>query len=637
MTMNRPRLRTAASLPLLLPFLVGVVACDGADDRYLLSLDGTGTVEGTTFLDLNRDGTPSGGEGPLAGVSVRLVMSGSQDTVAVVTSDQAGSFLAPELSAGSYDVVAGGAILGDSLVLTGVSPAPVQVSPNAVAAVSVGFSFPLYSIPQAAQQATGTRLYVEGVVLNTRGSLPGDAVHVWDGERAMRVVGVGSFTHSLGDSVRMLGRVQQVDGRTVLTEGQGFRTAELPPLDPIGLTTQQARTASVGGSVGALDGALVRVEEALVSEVRAVQGGVVATASDGSPSVGIRIPTSHLNQAGIPTLQPGAALSVTGILIPAPGTGLWELHTRSGDDITVEAQGGVLGRTFYDQNGNGSFDSGDAPLAGVRLRLFRSNDLQTPVAVVDSDADGRFQISPLDVNQYTLEVDESTIPDSLVVRSVSPGTFSVPTGGTVEVSVAISHPQVTSVQARDLPVGETVFLQGIALNALTALGDNSVHLRDDAGALRTLEVSGTVRAGDRVRLRGRTDEVAGQRVLRDVVPFLQSEGGVPGPVILDNVGQARTALGGVRDADAVRVREVTVTAATGNSQRWIVTVTDGTGTGTVDLYVRLASVGYSNEQAEERFQAGRRFDVNGLLIPEAGAGVWRIHPRNAGDLTLLNP
>jgi hypothetical protein len=68
-----------------------------------------------------------------------------------------------------------------------------------------------------------------------------------------------------------------------------------------------------------------------------------------------------------------------------------------------------------------------------------------------------------------------------------------------------------------------------------------------------------------------------------------------------------------------------------------VTVTDRTGTGSVDLYVRLASVGYSNEQAEERFQAGRRFDVNGLLIPEAGAGVWRIHPRNAGDLTLLNP
>ncbi|MEX2531198.1 MAG: hypothetical protein WD960_10535 [Gemmatimonadota bacterium] len=632
--MNRPRLRTAA---ILLPLLLGVAACEGADERYLLSLDRTGTVEGSTYLDLNRDGIPSGGEVALPGVNIRLVMSGSQDTVAVATSDQDGSFVALDISGGSYDVVAGGAILGDSLVLTGVSPERVQVSPNSVAEVAVGFSFPLYSIPVAAQQATGTRLYVEGVVLNTRGSLPNDAVHVWDGERAMRTEGVASFTHSVGDSVRILGRVQQADGRTILTGGQGFRIAELLPLDPIALTTQQARTASSGGPIGALDGALVRVEEALVSEVRAVQGGVVATASDGSPSVGIRIPTAHLNQAGIPTLQPGAALSVTGILIPAEGTGLWELHTRSGNDITVEAQGGVLGRTFYDQNGNGSFDAGDSPLAGVRLRLYRSNDLQTPVRVVDSDADGRFQISPLDVNQYTLEADESTIPDSLVVRNVSPGTFNVPTGGTVEVAVAISHPQVTSAQARELPVGETVFLQGIALNALTALGDNSVHLRDDGGALRTLEVSGTVRAGDRVRLRGRTDEVAGQRVLRDVVPFLQSEGGVPGPVILDNVGQARTALGGARDADAVRVRDVAVIAATGNSERWIVTVNDGTGTGTVDLYVRLATVGYSNQQAQDRFQVGRRLDVNGLLIPEEGAGVWRIHPRTSGDLTFLDP
>jgi len=622
-------------LPALALFtLLALTACDGADDRHLFSIDGTGTVAGEAFLDLNRDGVRSGGEGPLADVRIGIVMAGSGDTVAVTTTDSEGRFEVRDLAAGSYELAAGGAILGDSLELTGVQPERIQLAANGSSSASVGISFPVWSIPQARGQPDGSRIYVEGILLNARGNLPDNTVHVWDGQRAIAAPEVAGFTHSVGDSARVLGRVQEVDGRAVLTQGQGFRIAQGDPPEPIGITTQRIRNASDGSSAGALDGALVQVDDAVVSDVRAVPGGVVATASDGSGSGAIQIPNAHLSGAGISQLQPGAVLTVAGILLRSEAASEWELRTRSADDLTAEAQGAVTGRTFFDRNGSGSFDTGDTPLADVRLRLFRTTNLQSPVAEVTSDADGQFQIGPLDVNSYVLEVDETTVPDSLVVRSVAPGTINVPTGGSVDVSVVISHPQVTSAEARQLPEGETVFLQGTALNARSAFGDNSVHVRDDGGALRTLEVDATVLAGDRVRLRGRTARVAGQMVLTGVTPFVQSEGGVPGPAIL-TTAQARTAAGGSRDADAVRVREVTVTAAEGTSGRWLVTVDDGTGT--VVVHVRLATVGMTQEEAQERFQQGARLNINGLLIPEEDTGHWRIHPRTGGDLTTISP
>ena len=621
---------TSAFAPVLLAFGLILTGCGGADDRHIFSLEGQGAVEGVAFLDLDRNGTRSGGEPALEGVQLQVIMAGSRDTVASRTTGPEGEFRAEGLAPGTYELRAGGPVLGDSLEVTAVTPEPVQIAPNGTASASVGISFPVRGIPQIWDSSPGTRLYVEGILLNARGSLPDNAVHIWDGERAIRALEAEAFTANPGDSVRLLGRVESTLGQTVLTEPRGWRLEEGPAPEPIALSTQAARSAQGGG----LDGALVQVNEALVSDVRAVGSSQVATASDGSGSLQIRIPNAHLSAAGITVLQAGAVLSVTGLLVRQEGANQWELRTRTADDLTAEAQGGVTGRAFFDRNGSGSMDAGDTPLADVRLRLFRTTDLQTPVAEVTSDAEGRFQIAPLDVNSYVLEVDEATIPDSLVVRSINPGTIEVPTGGGVDVSVVISHPQLTSAEIRELPEGETVFLQGIALNARSALGDNSVHIRDDDGALRTLQVDATVLAGDRLRVRGRTARVAGQVVLTQVTPFVQSEGGVPGPLIR-TTAQARTAAGGVNDGDAIRVREVTVVASHGNNQRWIVTVDDGTGQ--VDVYVRLASVGLTSEEAAEKFQSGERLNINGLLIPEEGANRWRVHPRTGGDLATIDP
>ncbi len=629
-----------------------VAGCEGADDSFVFSLEGQGSVAGQAFLDLNRDGTPSAGETDIAGLRVGFIPVGSREPAALVTSQADGSFTAPDLPAGSYQVVVEpGGVLGDSLEVTRISPDRLQLAVAATAQVTVGVSFPVRSVSQIQATSVGTRVYVEGIALNLRGSLPGDVIHVWDGERAIRAPGIQTFPHSAGDSVRVLGRVATQGGRRVLAQGQGFRLVERDePAEPIRLDAREASEAR-GGQ---LDAALVRVEGASVTQVRTTDGTVLATARDASGPLEVRIPQAHLTQAGISILEVGALVSVTGVLEPRSGVqGAWELRTRSGADLEVEAQGGIQGFVFFDRNGSGTADPGDDGLAGVAVRVFRSGDTTTPVAEAETGPDGIFSTGTLDVGSYLVEVESATLPDSLVVRNITPSPVQVPTGGTAEVNVAVSHPRVTTAEVRDLPDGRTVFLEGTALNARSALGDGSVHLRDGAGALRTLGVTQTVLAGDRVRLRGRTATVAGQRVLVAVTPFVEAEGGVPAPLIV-TTAQAANAGTGPLDGDAVRLREVVISAAgpaeEGTSSRWRVTVSDGSGA--VELEVRLASVGITPAAAGELFAVGRRLNVNGLLIPfvappedpDGGNGEvdepetagWRVHPRVPTDITALD-
>ena len=639
-------------VPLLILALLALATagCDGADDRFVLSLEGRGTVEGSAFLDLNRDGSPGAGEVGVAGLRVGLTPTGGRDPVAVVTSDAEGVFSAPDLAPGSYRVtVESGGVLGDSLEVTRISPDRLQLPVGGTVPVEVGVSFPVRSVAQARAAAVGTRLYVEGIALNLRGQLPGDVLHVWDGERAIRAPGIQPFTHAAGDSVRILGRVASEGGRTVLAQGQGFRLVDRDTI-PEPLPVQAREAAEARG--GELDAALVRVEGMSVTEVRTVDGTVVATGRDASGSLEVRIPQAHLTQAGIGTLEAGAVLSVTGVLEPRATTpARWELRTRTGADLEVEAQGVVEGFIFFDRNGSGTADPGDTPLAGAQVRIFRSGDPTTPVAEVETGADGIFRTGALDVGSYQVEVRPESLPDSLVVRAVSPSPVQIPTGGTAQVTVAVSHPLVTTAEVRELPDGRTVFLSGTALNARTALGDESVHLRDGAGALRTLGVTQTVLGGDRVRLRGRTATVAGQRVLVGVTPFVESEGGVPAPLIV-TTEQAAVAGAGALDADAVRLREVVISAAGPVDEdtpgRWRVTVSDGSGP--VELEVRLAAVGILPENAAEVFAVGRRLNVNGLLIPfveapedseeenaeDGETAGWRVHPRVPADVTPLD-
>ena len=608
-----------------------LAACSGPDGRHAFSIDATGTVSGFAYVDLNRDGAPQGTEPRLADAGVQLLMRGTGEPVGSATTDSEGAFSFEGVPVGSYRLEIGGAVLGDSLVVTGTTPEPVQVTPGGSASASIGVSYPLESLGAVGSLPAGTPVYVEGIALNTRGSLPDNALHLHDGERAIRTLGAGGLTANPGDSVRILGRTGTQGGRTVLVDGVGFRIApERRNVQPQLVST--ATAASAGG--GALDAALVRIDESFVSQVVTVQGVAVVTASDGSGSLVLRIPTAHLQQAGVPVLQPGAVLSVAGVLIPRADGGAWELRTRGGGDVAVEAQGVVSGVTFFDLNGNLSRESADPLLAGVRVRLFRTADASAPVAEATSDAEGRFRIGPIDVDEYRLEVDPATVPDSLVVRQVSPATFVVPTADSVAVSIPITFPELTTAEARERAPGTTVFVQGIALNSRGAFGDQSVHLQDASGALRTIGVQPpNVLAGDRVRLRGTLGVQDGQPVLLQVTPFNPQPGGLPTPLLVSSAVAAHAGEGSL-DANQVRVREAVIQSSSGDEVLWEVVLDDGTGP--VRVEARLQNVGLNETQAAAAFEPGRTITVTGLLMPVPGTGSWRIRLRTGADL-ILNP
>ncbi len=51
--------------------------------------------------------------------------------------------------------------------------------------------------------------------------------------------------------------------------------------------------------------------------------------------------------------------------------------------------------------------------------------------------------------------------------------------------VSVSAPVMTISEARMLPVGEVVFIDGVALNFLATFGDNTLHVSDTSASIRS--------------------------------------------------------------------------------------------------------------------------------------------------------
>jgi hypothetical protein len=189
----------------------------------------------------------------------------------------------------------------------------------------------------------------------------------------------------------------------------------------------------------------------------------------------------------------------------------------------------------------------------------------------------------------------------------------------------VTYPTATIAQARGLPVGRQIVLQGLALSAPAAFGDSTVHLRDATGTIRAIRVTGTFAAGDSVRLLGATDTRSGQPVLSVVSSTVVRAGaGVAEPDSM-STNVAATAASGSRDADFVRIGgEIVGAVAQGGGT--LLTVNDGSGSIEVFLspQVQVAGVLYV---------PGALIRAAGVLVPTTG-GRWQLKPRNAGDVSV---
>jgi hypothetical protein len=298
--------------------------------------------------------------------------------------------------------------------------------------------------------------------------------------------------------------------------------------------------------------------------------------------------------------------------------------------VGITATGVVRGVTYFDANGSGTFDAGDAPLAGVRVLLLSHLGTDT-LARVSSLSDGTYRLTSVPVGAYRVAVDAASVGDSVEVLITSAQAPIVRPDAESVVDLRIGYPSRTTRSARTSPLGLRVFIEGIALHGRTVFSDTVMHFVDSAGALRATRVRPTgVAAGDSVRIRGRIAVRDGQRVLDDVTVFSVGQGIIP-TIPTVTALRASTADGGTLDAALVQINNVVIadTATRGGN----VVLTVGDASGLLAVVLDRAADGAFRPSAS-MWIPGRTFRVQGVLVPDE-QGAWVLRPRSALDVLSI--
>ena len=309
---------------------------------------------------------------------------------------------------------------------------------------------------------------------------------------------------------------------------------------------------------------------------------------------------------------------------------------NAGEDrvLAIGPTGSVRGFTYFDENGDRVPDAGlDTPMPGVRVVLLVRGGIDT-VAEATSGVDGGYVMPNIPVGTYTLEVDTTTVGDTVEVVRIDTALVQLLPEDTTTVEVAISYPSVTTAQARALTQGTKVFIKAIALNTITigtsgAFGDTTVHIFDNAGFLRATNVQrATVIQGDSVRFLGSVRQRAGEPVLDQVEAFFVQVATTPPP---ENVttAMADAADGGRLDAALVRVVSAVVTDTATIQGGFLVTVNDGSGQLDVDIRATTLIV----IDSTSGIVPSATGDFTGVLVP-TGTGRWTLRPRSDADIVI---
>ncbi|HET9947390.1 MAG TPA: DUF11 domain-containing protein [Longimicrobiales bacterium] len=395
-----PRARVPRTRGLLLVLASAAwSACMNASDVDLLEVPGTGAIAGQAFLDLNGSGTLDGPDSVLANVRVLLTPQGAMDPIADVTTGEDGTFALLDVPVGTYTVAIDPELAGDSLVVLGAAGS-LEVGLGEAIPVALGLSYPALALEDVRAAAPGRRVFTTGIALNTRQPFGDGQVHLQGATAWLRATNVERAGIDAGDSVRFLGRIAVDNGQPVLDSVLPFvlvNQAQMPAAVPVSI----AEAASAGG--GALDAALVRIQDAEITDTATVDGDFRFLAYTGTDTVEVVL-RSFLG-IGTGQVRPDTVVSLvraTGLLRPhddGTGTVRWRLLPRAGADlalaekradvavsVTVEpaaaATGDTVEITVTAQNGPSPQASHTA--TGVRISV----PLPTGLAFVDATATG---------------------------------------------------------------------------------------------------------------------------------------------------------------------------------------------------------------------------------------------------------
>lgn len=196
--------------------------------------------------------------------------------------------------------------------------------------------YPFFRIDQARRQPAGTVMTIEGVALNSWYTFGDSSVHVSDPSGTLRVVRVPEVSLAAGDSVRLIGKLTATrTGQLVLDASQVLQARLLGKAQrvptPVVVTPTEAATARNG----TLDGALVRLENAVVRDTASSENGDFSM-QVGDSATGVWVVLDANTSLATTTYAPGARLNVVGLLVPSNVSRVWVLKPRAPEDLSVQ-------------------------------------------------------------------------------------------------------------------------------------------------------------------------------------------------------------------------------------------------------------------------------------------------------------
>ncbi len=307
----------------------------------------------------------------------------------------------------------------------------------------------------------------------------------------------------------------------------------------------------------------------------------------------------------------------------------------TGEDriTTIDATGIVDGIVYIDVNGNRELDQADsgAFLVGVRLLVFGTQDTASRTL---TDRQGLFLMPAVSVGLYEVVVDPATVPDSLMIVDINPAEILSSRDDTTTTTIALSFPKVTVEEARNLPAGERVFADGVALNGRETYGDQTVHIAAGTWAIRSTKVGNAIIfAGDSVRFLGTTSTLLGQPTLDEVTPFLLAVAEVP-PAVRLTTARASTADSARFDAALAQIAVATITDTATVPSGFALSVDDGSGPLRVllDSDIRFVT---DTLPVDSVYVPGVVIHATGLLVPiPSDTTKWELKPRSNADLEI---
>ncbi len=330
-------------------------------------------LSGFVYIDADNDGTFDGGETPIPGATVILtgtLATGGTATPLTTTTDGTGAYSFTGLLPGTYSVQE----------VQPTTPANLLTGRNTAGTVTNG-------TPGTAGAVGDDN--IRAVVLNSFGNSPNNNF----GEVVSAQL-AGSVYEDLNDDGTFNAGDAALAGVTLVLTG----TNDLAAITPVTVTT---------AADGSYSFTALRPGTYTVSETQPAgflnRTNTAGATTNGTPGtvVGDAIQTVVLNSAGT-----------------SPGNNFGEVRP-------VQLSGSV----YHDVNDDGTFDAGDAPLAGVTLVLTGTDDLGNPVtpATVTTAADGSYSFTNLRPGTYSVS---ETQPVGYTDRTNTPGTAFAPGTGT---------------------------------------------------------------------------------------------------------------------------------------------------------------------------------------------------------------